>query len=319
MKITKLMLAMAVTSGTLLGCGGKEAISPAGDNQEAAASTATPAAKGDATFIIKNEFGQEVRAFARRDSAGRQYAPILDTTASFQLDDATHRAYKDLYWSKADPVNKEWLAASLNNAYANEKDSFKRQDMLASLEPEMKAYLDRVHAIGDIAVLTKAPAIIQSYDMEKKAYPMFGFIGFESIEVPENESKQNRYTVAILTQRIAPDSAPYLIKMDEAKAREIESQISALRDETGVARLQVRVKGSVMWAGAAVDSGMGEFTSVIKPDALELVHPKTKQTLFTLESKDLPPMAVDYVKLKEGIAGAGVFESFRNKYEIPYE
>lgn len=257
--------------------------------------------------------------FARRDSVGRQYTPILDTTAKFVLGDDTHRAYQDLYWSKADPVNKEWLAAMLNEDYAKEKDSFKRQDMLATLEPEMKAYLDRVQAIGDVAVMTKSKAQVSAYDMQQKAYPMLGFINFETIEVPGRADRQAHYHVAVLTQRISPDSAPYLIKMDEAKAREIESQISALRDEIGVAHLQVNVKGSVMWAGGAVDGGYGNFTSLIKPDALELVHPQTKQVLFALESKDLPAMEVDYVKLKEGLHGDGVFESFRTKYEIPFE
>jgi hypothetical protein len=317
-KKLKLIATLVAAGLTLSACGDSGAPSQNPLNAGAGAERSSGSSDPDAAYEARNRHDQAIMVFGRRNSAGRQYADILDMTRAFQYGDATHKAYIDLYWSKADPVDRELLATTLSSEFEQEQDTFKRQDMLAAMAPQLDAYLERVRKIGDVAILTSATARLGRYDMQEKAYPMFGYISFDTRSVYHREDGRLEYGVHLLTQDM-DGSVPFMIKVDEARAREIEAVIAPMRDGNGDAYLPVKAMGSVMWAhGGSQGNGWAHFTSVIRPDALELLGPQG-QLLLDLQSGELGEyVEVDYRGLQNALRGPDSFDTFRERFNIPY-
>ena len=288
MTINKLMVAMLVAGGLLVGCGDKGEGAADGEGG-GLLSAVTGGGKGK-PYIAKDEMDRDITVMDRRDASGRTYKPFVTFVDQYQFGDANHQAYIDLYFSKVDEVNREALASFLSEEFRKEKDSFKRQDMLTALAPEMDAYLARVKQIGDIAIDTKETAEIKPYDAEQKGFPMFGFLSFKHLSLYAWEDSYLGVSLFIPDQNLVQDpNVPFVLKADEARAREIEAKLAPLRDGSRNAKVNVIVKGSATYAGGDYGNGSGDLTTVVIPDAFDLVLADTGEVLFTITNKEMLP------------------------------
>lgn len=321
MKFNGLMVAMLVAGSMLVGCGDK------GDSAEAGEgggllSAVTGGGKGK-PYIAQDDMGRDITVMDRRDSAGRTYTPFVTFVDQYQFGDANHQAYIDLYFSKVDEVNRELLASFLSEEFRNEQDSFKRQDMLTALAPEMDAYLERVRKIGDIAIDTQETVDIQPYDMEKKGFTMFGYMSFKHLSLYAWEGTYLGVSLFIPDQSLTLDAnEPFVLKVDEAKAREIEAKLAPLRGGDRNAKLKVVVKGAATYAGGEYDNGRGDLSTVVIPDAFDLLLPSTGEVLFTINTKDMLPFYnvgggyfLDGNRFTKGVPSA-VREGYMKKFGI---
>lgn len=294
MKLNTLMAALAVTA-MLAGCGDKTA--QQGGDAAASGSSAVDAKAGQ-LIAAKDRVGRTVALMPLRDAAGRTYAPHMTLGQQFTYGSPEHHAYMDLYWSKADPVDNALVAYSLFPEFAAEKDAFKRQDMLAALQPQIDAYLARVRQIGDVAIGLDYGLRVGAYDMEKKAYPLSLSIPGKSLTVGVHDFSRVEYTVftAPLNMLDLTDG-DFMLPVEEARAREIEGKLASLRDGMGFAELPVVFKGHVFHAqgfdrsgGDAPASVNGaELEAVLFPDAYDLLLPGSDEVLLTLSSKEMGP------------------------------
>ena len=149
------------------------------------------------TSSPKDQNGRDTALLPLRDVAGCTYAPHMTLGTAFVPRGQEHFASIDLYWSKAETVDKAVLADTLSPAFAAEKDAFKRQDMLTALQPEMEAYLARVRQIGDIAINRDDQMRVGPYDMEKQAYPLFLHVPAAVRTVDVYDYDPVEYTVAM--------------------------------------------------------------------------------------------------------------------------
>jgi len=290
LKINTLMAAMLVAGGLLAGCGDK-AGEPAGDTGAAAVAD-HGAAGGGKPYLAKDAYDRDILVMDRRDSAGRTYAPFVTFADSYRHGDDMHRAFLDLYFSKVENVDRELLANILSADFRNERDSFKRQDMLAALAPQIDAYLERVRGIGDIAIDTGSTVDIKPYDMEQKGYPMFSYMSFKHLSLEAWEDSRVDVSVYIPAQNLTRDAnEDFVLKVDQARARELEAVLAPLRDGNRNATLKVVVKGSATYAGGTTENNgtLGDLSSVVIPDAFDLVHPRTGEVLFTINTQDMLP------------------------------
>lgn len=321
MTLNKLMVAMLVAGGLLVGCGDKGEEGASGEGG-GLLSAVTGGGKGK-PYIAQDDMGRDITVMDRRDSAGRTYTPFVTFVDQYQFGDANHQAYIDLYFSKVDEVNREMLASFLSEEFRNEQDSFKRQDMLTALAPEMDAYLARVKKIGDIAIDTKDTVDIQPYDMEKKGFTMFGFMSFKHLSLHAWENTYLGVSLFIPDQNLTLDvNEPFVLKVDEAKAREIEATLAPLRGGDRNAKLNIVVKGAAAYAGGEYDNGRGDLSTVVIPDAFDLVLPSTGEVLFTINSKDMLPFYnvgggrfLDGNRFNKGVPSA-VREGYMKKFGI---
>lgn len=294
-KLNKLMMAMVV-AGVLAGCadkGGEQ-----GGEQTAAGRSTTAVSGPDQVIAGTDADGRTTALMPFRDVAGRNYAPHMTLGQQFNYGSPEHLAYIDLYWSKTDPVDNALLAYTLSPEFAAEKDAFKRQDMLAALQPQIDAYLQRVRTIGDVAIKLDDTLRVGPYDMEKKAYPLFLFIPGKSLTVSVSDYSPVEYTVYTAPLDMTDmTNGDFMLPVDEAGAREIEGKLASMRDGMGFAHLPIVFKGRVFHAqgfergggDAPASVNSAELEAVLFPDAFDLLLPGSDDVLLTLTSKELGP------------------------------
>ena len=291
MKINALMASMLLAGGLLAGCGDKEA--GEGASVGGVLSAVTGAKEGQ-VIPSKDDVGRDITVMPFRSAEGRTYVPYMKLGQQFYVDSPEHLAYVDLYWSKADPIDEELLAYTVSKEFAKEQDPFKRKDLLASLKPEMDAYLARVRQIGDIAIDMDKTVRFGQYDMEKKAFPIFLYTSTINERVDLHDRNSVEYAVVVPSMELS-GSEEFYLPMDEAAAREIEAKLSGKRDGNGKADVPLIVKGHVFLATAMPDGGAEKATvnsaileAVVFPDAFDLLVPGTNEVLVTLDKKVLP-------------------------------
>lgn len=291
MKINALMASMLLAGGLLAGCGDKEAGETA---SEGGVPSAVTGGKEGQVIPAKDHVGRDITLMPFRSAEGRTYVPYMKMGQQFYDNSPEHLAYVDLYWSKADPIDEELLAYTVSKEFANEQDPFKRKDMLATLKPEMDAYLARVRQIGDIAIDMNDTVRFGAYDMEKKGFPIYFFTQTTNERVDLHGRNAVEYAVVVPSMDLN-NGDTYFLPMDEAAAREVEAKLAGKRDGNGNADVPVIVKGHVFLASAMSDNGGEKATvnsarleSVVFPDAFDLLVPGTSDVLVTLDKKVLP-------------------------------
>ena len=294
MTLNKLMVAM-VMAGVLAGCADKG--SEAGGEPAAAGSNASAASGPDQVIAGTDADGRTTALMPLRDVAGRSYAAHMTLGQEFAYGSPEHMAYIDLYWSKADPVDNALVAYTLSPEFAAEKDTFKRQDMLAALQPQIDAYLERVRKIGDVAINLDDTLRVGAYDMEKKAYPLFLFIKGKSMTVSVHHDhspvEYTVYTAPLDMTDMTKDD--FMLPVDEVRAREIEGKLASLRNGMGFVELPIVFKGRVFHAqgfgrggaDAPASVNSAELEAVLFPDAYDLLLPGSDEVLLTLTNKEL--------------------------------
>lgn len=310
MKFTKMTLAAIAAAGFLAGCGGSD-----GGVSEAP----------KAAVESKNAHGQKISGIERRTSEGRQYQDFLDVKTQFQYGDSTHQKFKDLFWSKADPANKELLAQFVSPEFRSEQSSFKRDKMLEELAPAMESYLAQARQVGDIAILTDRAVPVYGYNKETQSFPIYGDISFPGIVVLEREhSPTRRLITAILAGNLMgsgtgdkENMVHYKVTGEEAE--KIDTALASLRDSQGIAYPHVRVKGYVAFSSDkdATDTG-GDLYSIVAADALELVNPKTGETILTLTNQHMPGI-IEITKSDLSAVGPKTVEAFMTAFNIKPE
>lgn len=319
MKLNKLMVAMVMAS-MLAGCGDKAA-----EGQASAAGVETATAKPGQLIAGKDHVGRPVALMPFRDTAGRTYAPHMTAGQEFVYGSPEHMAYIDLYWSKADPVDNALLAYTLSPEYAAEKDAFKRQEMLAALQPQIDAYLERVRKIGDIAINLDDELRVGPYDMEKKAYPLFMYIPGTSLTVGVQDYSPVEYTVYTVPLSMTDlTDGDFMLPVEETRARELEAKLAPLRNGMGFVELPIVMKGHVFHAqGFERGGGHGpasvnsaELEAVVFPDAFDLLLPGSDEVLLTLTNKELGvgfPVDADFLGSMPGTPSARAGAAIRSR------
>lgn len=129
------------------------------------------------------------------------------------------------------PVPYEKLAEQTSVDYRQTQDSFKKQDILKALQPQLEQ---------DIAALKRNPYLmlrtsigLKSFDMQRKAFPVEGFSPNSYIGYNDSDC------VLIFSNSDAFQSFP---QADETKARELEAMISQNRYAKWPARAYLYVQ-----------------------------------------------------------------------------
>lgn len=293
-KHNKLMMVLAVAAGLLVGCGDRDGV----QGQVADAAGGASKAQVDNPYQVvagKDLNGRDTALLPLRDVTGRTYVPHMTLGTQFVPRGPEHFAYIDLYWSKAETVDKELLAYTLSPEFAAEKDAFKRQDMLTALQPEMEAYLARVRQIGDIAIKVGDEMRVGPYNMEKQAYPLFLHVPAAVHTVEVYDRGPVEYTVVVPMLSMTSYDGDFMLPVPAERARQIEAKLSSLRNGMGFVELPVVVKGRVFHTQAFERGGghgeasvnSAELEAVVLPDAWDLLLPGTDEVMLSLTNKEL--------------------------------
>jgi hypothetical protein len=268
----------------------------------------------------KDAQGRTMSGINRRSAEGREYIDFTEHEDSYHYGDKLHRAFIDAYWSKSENTNKEVLAMAVSEAFAAEKDPFKRQEMLTQLEPKLNAYLENVRKIGDIAILTDQKMQLKPYNLETKGFDYFGHMKFPKYNVRNAQNGNHFYHLSILKQAW-PDTMTKggwaTLKVSEDEARRIESLVSPLRNASGIVDLKIKVKGYIMFVGDDFTAQGGDAYALVAPDAFELVNPYSGETLVTLSGDQLPSfMPISRSDMSDLIGSQDVLKAFYKKYDL---
>lgn len=270
--------------------------------------------KGSQKVIsMQNPTDQKEKVFglARRNSESLTYPTSLDFNDQFQIGDATFMKYTYLYWCQGYKGSDSMLAHTLSENYRNEDDSFKKQDILKSLKPQLEAYKNNAQKLGNIKITTFQKVVVTQYDHEKNNFK-FNSPSVAGIEV---KIKDKSFPPQTYYSNILLGSLPYKMEYkpkSEAEARQIEGELTKLKERgSRSAELLLTVYGYVLQT-YAMDDGR-QLHSVIAVDSFSLDNPKTKQPIINIQSSLLPPV----LNLEELSIGGDIKDAIINRFKIP--
>jgi hypothetical protein len=198
MNFTTRTLILAITAAfALSACGNKDA-------ETASAGNVSDIAKVDEKPVVAKSADAEL---PKGDKA-KPMDQYTELNSGAQLSQAYY-AFSGL------PVPYEKLAEQTSVDYRQTQDSFKKQDILKALQPQLEQ---------DIAALKKSPYLmlrtniqLKNFDMQRKAFPVEGFSPNSYISYNDSDS------VLTFSNTDAFQAFP---QADEAKARELEAMVS---------------------------------------------------------------------------------------------
>lgn len=226
-----------------------------------------------------------------------EYTPYYAVSrASEKLDAANSAAIRGMYWSKA-ARDDALLAYDFIPAYRQERDTFKRADLLKASVPQ----LDSAYKASQGAVLYAVHRLdvegvsVTRYDPAKR--------GFEvSLNLVEgegygwhkpNESKSSpppEWVVKLVgawTNHRAHETKTFYHPKNESEAREIESRLAAIGDTNStMAYLPCIYLGHIVKSQPVTD-GSATATTYLVVDAVVVLSTKDGKPLFTIDRKDL--------------------------------
>jgi hypothetical protein len=176
-------------------------LSACGDKKDEFAVEATPQSEAEATTAP---------AKAVELPQGDKSKPLdqyVELNSGAQLSQAYY-AFSGL------PVPYEKLAEQTSVDYRQTQDSFKKQDILKVLQPQMEQELEALKK--NPYLMLRMQVRLKNYDMQRKGFPIQGFDSNGYISYRDSDS--------VLTFSNTDDFQLYA-QQDETKARELEAQI----------------------------------------------------------------------------------------------
>jgi hypothetical protein len=304
MKRTPALLPCLLAIALLSACG-----KPAND---AAASAPTSAATTASNSAPTAPDRREARALADYQ--------LIDLSPNLFPQDVYQRLIGQVraaFWSGT-PKQLDKLAYDYSLDYRHETDTFKRNDLLKTLAPELERDYTEAQGHRDYAVRTNLLMQIYPYDAALGGFKLGMGSGGEQQGVGIFKNAGERHTEGSWTFRfvgipLMPPGKTYVYRpKDEAEAKAIEAVLASQRNHGGDDVLAyAQYDGHVL---GAIWGPMNDDVTLFGVDAVTAVDRKTGKPLLTLGGKDLGPIEVqcqstrDALKLASPVANGGAFD-----------
>lgn len=248
--------------------------------------------------VSENGYETKVAYIKREPLQPYEKYTHLKTVRTYVIGSQDHKnnmlAYRNFYWSSA-PINYELLAYDLLDGYADEKDTFKKKDLIKANKDKLDEIYQNFPKSKYFAVNDRENIITNKYNEQDKGFKLQlrnreGYKSSLKFAIAETEAgrpyaDQLYYSTTIVGQTNTEDMANYesliYVPKSEEEARAIEAELS---DPLAEKNLRHVYLGRTIGAKSDVHD---TYSPIFMIDGIALVNDKTGKVIYTVSKNEL--------------------------------